>query len=362
MTFLNEVEAEASPKYHVESRKLCEEWVVQSEETEALMEEGPTIAAIGREIRKEQDSQNIFSKRQTVVQTPAKAAIFNNIIAVDAFFRIAGRAFELLFSSAAHTLQYFGASNRFGAQAALNGLNGHRMRNGGGRGKELRGTLHSSARFMTSTRSEEKALHVKMEEAKKADFGSKLSAEQRKGRKQEEPKAKKKTKKKNEFCTSQIDAFNTRLAQSTTERRRGIGEEKKEAMMDEHQQTFYSLVGTLSSSHCSLKTSQPLRNLLLLFLPCHTHNYSSSLTQKSLGTTHPSSSSSSPCSSISSFLLRIPRAILGKSRLGNAGVLARRSVSDTRDVFEPQSILLNYAAHVASQEILLGGEKEKEKE
>ncbi|KAH7819956.1 uncharacterized protein MONOS_15081 [Monocercomonoides exilis] len=71
-----------------------------------------------------------------------------------AFFRIAGRAFELLFSSAAHILLCFGASNRFGAQAALNGLNGHRMRNGKQKGKELQGTLHSSARFMTSTRSD----------------------------------------------------------------------------------------------------------------------------------------------------------------------------------------------------------------
>ncbi|KAH7827299.1 uncharacterized protein MONOS_15837 [Monocercomonoides exilis] len=58
-----------------------------------------------------------------------------------------------------------------------------------------------------------------MEEAKKADFRSKLSAEQRKGRKQEEPKAKTKTKEKDEFHTSQIDTFNTRLAQVATERR-----------------------------------------------------------------------------------------------------------------------------------------------
>ncbi|KAH7829047.1 uncharacterized protein MONOS_16315 [Monocercomonoides exilis] len=61
-------------------------------------------------------------------------------------------------------------------------------------------------------------------------------------------------------------------------------------------------------------------------------------------------SSSSLSSSISSFSLPplvtvpIPRAILGKSRLGNAGVFASSSVSATRDVFEPQSIFLNYAA------------------
>ncbi|KAH7825177.1 uncharacterized protein MONOS_1452 [Monocercomonoides exilis] len=80
-----------------------------------------------------------------------------------------------------------------------------------------------------------------------------------------------------------------------------------------------------------------------------------------------SSSSSSPSFSISSFSLPplvtvpIPRAILGKSRLGNAGVFASSSVSATRDVFEPQSILLNYAAYVASQGIRVGGEKEKKK-
>ncbi|KAH7820793.1 uncharacterized protein MONOS_15757 [Monocercomonoides exilis] len=254
MTFLNEVEAEASPKYHVENRKLCEEWVVQSEETEALMEEGfwsrrayrekgsdgnqdgdkmkkgkrkrkereseSEEELLMRKIRKEQDSQNMSSKRQTVVHAPAKAAIFNNIIAVDAFFRIAGRAFELLFSSAAHILQYFGASNRFGAQAALNGLNGHRMRNGRGGGKELQDTLRSSSFFMTPPKGEERGVRVQMEEAKKADFRSKLSEEQRKGRQQEEPKAKMKTKENDDICTSQIDAFETRLAHAATERKR----------------------------------------------------------------------------------------------------------------------------------------------
>ncbi|KAH7829170.1 uncharacterized protein MONOS_15313 [Monocercomonoides exilis] len=51
--------------------------------------------------------------------------------------------------------------------------------------------------------------------------------------------------------------------------------------------------------------------------------------------------------------------ILRKSRLGNAGVFASSSVSATRDVFEPQSILLNYAAYVASQGIRVRcGEKE----
>ncbi|KAH7817642.1 uncharacterized protein MONOS_17529 [Monocercomonoides exilis] len=78
----------------------------------------------------------------------------------------------------------FSTSYGFRAPAVLNRVNeanGHRMRNGGGRGKELQGTLRSSARFMTPPRSEEKALHVQMEETKKEIFKSKLSEEQRKG-------------------------------------------------------------------------------------------------------------------------------------------------------------------------------------
>ncbi|KAH7829098.1 uncharacterized protein MONOS_9481 [Monocercomonoides exilis] len=117
----------------------------------------------------------------------------------------------------------FRFSYSFSAPAVLNSVNevnGHRMRNGGGRGKELQGTLYSSARFMILPRSEEREVQVQMEEAKKADFRSKLSSEQRKGRQQEEPKAKTKKKEKDEFCTSQIDAFDTRLPQAVTERRR----------------------------------------------------------------------------------------------------------------------------------------------
>ncbi|KAH7819434.1 uncharacterized protein MONOS_17946 [Monocercomonoides exilis] len=70
------------------------------------------------------------------------------------------------------------------------------LRNGSGRGKELQGTLRLSARLMTSPRSEEREAHVQMEEAKKVDFRSKLGAEQRKVRQQEDPKAKTKTKEK----------------------------------------------------------------------------------------------------------------------------------------------------------------------
>ncbi|KAH7825466.1 uncharacterized protein MONOS_2393 [Monocercomonoides exilis] len=118
---------------------------------------------------------------------------------------------------------YFSTSYGFRAPAVLNRVdeaNGHRMRNGGGRGKELQGTLRSSARFMTPPRSEEREVQVQMEEAKKAENSDKLSFEQSKGRQQEEPKEKTTMKKKDEFCTSQINAFDTRLAQIATERKR----------------------------------------------------------------------------------------------------------------------------------------------
>ncbi|KAH7815947.1 uncharacterized protein MONOS_9709 [Monocercomonoides exilis] len=81
-----------------------------------------------------------------------------------------------------------------------------------------------------------------------------------------------------------------------------------------------------------------------------------------------SPSSSSPSSSISSFSLPplvtvlIPYAILGKSRLGNEGVLASSSVSATRDVFEQQRMMMNNTAYVASQGIRVGREKEGKKE
>ncbi|KAH7814680.1 uncharacterized protein MONOS_18488 [Monocercomonoides exilis] len=85
----------------------------------------------------------------------------------------------------------FSTSYGFRAPAVLNRVNeanGHRMRNGGGRGKELQGTLRSSARFMTPPRSEEKALHVQMEETKKRDIQKQVErrAEERESR--EEPK------------------------------------------------------------------------------------------------------------------------------------------------------------------------------
>ncbi|KAH7818973.1 uncharacterized protein MONOS_4400 [Monocercomonoides exilis] len=231
------------------------------------------------------------------------------------------------------------------------------------------------------------------------DFRSKLSAEQRKWRQQEEPKAKTKKKEKDEFCTLQIDAFDTRLAHSATERRRrDRGREEGDDDEDEQQQTFCSFDGMLSSAqqhtqHIAASSTfatppfSPLPHTLLsapsvligtppnTLTPSFPATDTSSLTQKSFDMTSPSSaslsnmsssspSSSSPSSSISSFSLPplvtvpIPRAILGKSRLDNVCVFASSSVSATRDVFEPQSILLNYAAYVASQGIRVGGEKE----
>ncbi|KAH7823530.1 uncharacterized protein MONOS_17565 [Monocercomonoides exilis] len=75
----------------------------------------------------------------------------------------------------------FSTSYSFCAQAALNGLNGHRMRNGGGRGKDLPAISHSSSHFAAPLRSEERGVRVQMEEAKKEIYKSKLSEEQRKG-------------------------------------------------------------------------------------------------------------------------------------------------------------------------------------
>ncbi|KAH7815303.1 uncharacterized protein MONOS_14597 [Monocercomonoides exilis] len=136
----------------------------------------------------------------------------------------------------------------------VNEVNGHRMRSGSGRGKELQGTLRSSARFMTPPRSEERGVQVQMKEAKKVHFRSKLSAEQKKGRQMEKPKAKTKTKEKNEFCTSQIETFDTRLAHAVTERRRRgrKREEGGDENDNEQQQKFSPFDGIL-------KTEQPPR-------------------------------------------------------------------------------------------------------
>ncbi|KAH7820957.1 uncharacterized protein MONOS_11589 [Monocercomonoides exilis] len=239
---------------------------------------------------------------------------------------------------------------------------------------------------MTPPRSEERGVQVQMEEAKKADFRSKLSAEQKEGNQKEEPKAKTKME-KDEFCTSQIYTFDSRLQHAATERRRRDRgrEEGGDENDDEQQQAFYSFDGTPSSAQLhtqnitasSTFASPPFSPLSHTQLsapsdligtppkpltPSSSATDTSSLTQKLLNISSPSSaslsnmsSSSSPSASISSFSLpplvtvQIPYAILGKSRLGNAGVFASSSVSATRDVFEPQSILLNNAAYVASQ-------------
>ncbi|KAH7821549.1 uncharacterized protein MONOS_4459 [Monocercomonoides exilis] len=170
---------------------------------------------------------------------------------------------------------FFSTSFNFLALSELNGLsekNGHRMRNGRGRGKELQGALCSSARFMTQQRSEEREVQVQMEEAKKVDFRSKLSAEQRKGRQQEEPKAKTKKKEKDEFCTSQIDALDTRLPQASTERRRDMGIKGGDDIENEQQQTFYSFDNTLSSAKLHIENITASSTLAIpsLIVPTHT--------------------------------------------------------------------------------------------
>ncbi|KAH7830551.1 uncharacterized protein MONOS_1514 [Monocercomonoides exilis] len=156
----------------------------------------------------------------------------------------------------------------------VNEVNGHITRNGGGRGKELTGTLRSSARFMIPPRSEEREVQVQMDEARKADFRSKLSAEQRKGRQQEEPKAKTKKKEKDEFCTSQIDALDTRLPQAVIDRRRKDRgrEEGGDENDDEQQQTFYSFDNTLSSAqlHTQNITASSTFATPPLIVPTHT--------------------------------------------------------------------------------------------
>ncbi|KAH7825963.1 uncharacterized protein MONOS_9404 [Monocercomonoides exilis] len=105
----------------------------------------------------------------------------------------------------------FSTSYGFHTPAVLNRVNEanrHRMRNGGGRGKELQGTLRSSACFMTPPRSEEKG---------ECEF---------KWKKQR------------------------RVSQEATERRRR--DRGREGWCDknddEQQQTFYSLDSALSSA------------------------------------------------------------------------------------------------------------------
>ncbi|KAH7825721.1 uncharacterized protein MONOS_9131 [Monocercomonoides exilis] len=142
----------------------------------------------------------------------------------------------------------------------------------GGRGCQLR---RANSFFVAPPRSEEREVQVQMEEAKKVDFRSKLGAEQRKGRQQEEPKAKTKTNEKDEFCTSQIDAFDTRLPQAITERRRKDRgrEEGGDENDDELQQTFCLFDSSLLSSLlCTQHITASSTITTHHFSPCHTHN------------------------------------------------------------------------------------------
>ncbi|KAH7825588.1 uncharacterized protein MONOS_16562 [Monocercomonoides exilis] len=169
----------------------------------------------------------------------------------------------------------FSTSYGFRAPAVLNRVNeanGHRTRNGGGRGKEIQGTLRSSARLMIPPRSEEREVQVQMEEAKKAEFIRKMSAEQRKGRQQEEPKTKMKTKEKEEFHSSQVGTFDTRLTQASTERRRDMGIKGGGDIENEQQQTFYSFDNTLSSAKLHIENITASSTLATpsLIVPTHT--------------------------------------------------------------------------------------------
>ncbi|KAH7828730.1 uncharacterized protein MONOS_15580 [Monocercomonoides exilis] len=186
-------------------------------------------------------------------------------------------------------------------QNRVNEANWHLTRNGSGRGKELQGTLRSSSRETIPPRSEENEVHVQMEEAKKVDFRSKLSSEQKKGKQLEEPKAKTKAKEKDDSVV--------------------VGNPPKP------------------------------------YAPSSPASDSSSLTQKSHNTSN-ISPSSSPLS-VSSLSQPILCVILRKIRFDNGEALTSSSVSATRDVFESQSILLNHTAHVASKWFLMGYEKER---
>ncbi|KAH7815064.1 uncharacterized protein MONOS_13821 [Monocercomonoides exilis] len=192
-------------------------------------------------------------------------------------------------------------------------------------GRNFWGTSHSFTRFLTPPRSEERGVQVQMEEAKKENFRSNLSAEQSKCGQQKEQKKKMKKEK--------------------DEKRREKGREEGGDDEDEHCQTFNSFDSTLSSAQLNTQnitvsstfatppfspfphtelfaTSFVVGNPQKPFTPSSPTVESSSLKQKSFCTSNMSFPSSSPSFSISSFSLPITCAIFGKSRLGNAGVFA----------------------------------------
>ncbi|KAH7816014.1 uncharacterized protein MONOS_16289 [Monocercomonoides exilis] len=156
------------------------------------------------------------------------------------------------------------------------------------------------------------------------------------------PKKKMMMNENNKITTSHKDTFETRLEQAATKRSGRGREEKGGADHDEQQQLFCSFDSTLSSSQLhtqNIKASSTIATTPFSHLPCTQLSVTyvlagaplppatdtSSLTQKSFCTTGQSSTSSSP-SSISSFSLPIPLEILGKNKLCNANVFARRSV------------------------------------
>ncbi|KAH7823409.1 uncharacterized protein MONOS_17602 [Monocercomonoides exilis] len=130
----------------------------------------------------------------------------------------------------------FSTSYGFRAPAVLNSVNeanGHRMRNGSGRGKELQGTLRSSARFMTPPRSKERGVRDQMKEAKRAEYNGKMNAVQNKGRRREKSKAKMQTNEKDSIllnCAAYVASQGIQVG--------GEEEKKKEKKKDEKRNAY----------------------------------------------------------------------------------------------------------------------------
>ncbi|KAH7823286.1 uncharacterized protein MONOS_788 [Monocercomonoides exilis] len=164
-----------------------------------------------------------------------------------------------------------------------------------------------------------------MEEAKKADFRSKLSAEHRKWRQQEDQRRRRRRRRKTSFARCKL-TLSTQGLHRQQLKGRGMGREEGGDIEDEYHQIFYSLVGTLSSARLYTQNItasstfaappfSPLSHTQLsapsdlvgtppkLFTPSSPATYTSSLTQKSLKMSSPSSSSLSymPSSSSPSF-------------------------------------------------------------
>ncbi|KAH7831381.1 uncharacterized protein MONOS_13074 [Monocercomonoides exilis] len=145
------------------------------------------------------------------------------------------------------------------------------MRNGSWMEKELQGTLRSSARFMAQPRNEERSASSN---GRCKESGFQLQIERRawKGNQWEKPKANMKKKEKDEFSTSEIDAFDARLAHAVTEKRRRDREREGgcKENEDEKQQSFFSFDSALSSAQLftqNIATSSTINTPLFSPLP-----------------------------------------------------------------------------------------------